>query len=126
MKKFFLLPLIIFGLTANATDYYISNTGNNSNTGTSSSPWLTLAYASNHAKISGDIIHVNAGSYLETSQSVLAVGVSIEGAGPNLIIKYSISTATTYGILLNSAEGTNGNQHISNLQFDGDNLTTYG
>src|SRR5665647_1176189 len=44
MKKFFLLPLIIFGLTANATNYYISSSGSDANNGTSTStPWKTLS-----------------------------------------------------------------------------------
>src|SRR5450759_47406 len=44
MKTLFLLPFIIFGLTANATNYYFSVTGNDANTGTSTStPWQTLA-----------------------------------------------------------------------------------
>src|SRR5665647_553890 len=44
MKKFFLLPLIIFGLTANATNYYISSSGSDTNNGTSTStPWKTLS-----------------------------------------------------------------------------------
>src|SRR5450759_4345367 len=44
MKTLFLLPFIIFGLTANATNYYFSVTGNDANNGTSTStPWQTLA-----------------------------------------------------------------------------------
>src|SRR5665647_2792351 len=126
MKKFFLLPLIIFGLTANATDYYISNTGNNSNTGTSSSPWLTLAYASNHAKTSGDIIHVASGTYKETARINLAVGVSIVGAGVTSIIQSTYSV--TYGdandaiIKLDSyGSPTKTPQSISYLKIDGRN-----
>jgi hypothetical protein len=129
MKKFFLLPLIIFGLTANATNYYISNTGNNSNTGTSSSPWLTLAYASNHAKTSGDIIHVASGTYKETARINLAVGVSIVGAGVTSIIQSTYSVA--YGdandaiIKLGSyGTPTTTPQSISYLKIDGRNWTS--
>src|ERR1035437_2525155 len=44
LKTLFLLPFIIFGLTANATNYYFSATGSDANNGTSTStPWQTLA-----------------------------------------------------------------------------------
>src|SRR5665647_54836 len=44
MKSLFLLPFIIFGLTANATNYYFSVTGNDTNNGTSTStPWQTIS-----------------------------------------------------------------------------------
>src|SRR5450759_37267 len=44
MKTLFLLPFIIFGLTANATNYYFSVTGNDANNGTSTStPWQTIS-----------------------------------------------------------------------------------
>jgi parallel beta-helix repeat protein len=43
MKLFLLLPFIIFTLSANATDYYVSANGNDANMGTSTStPWRTL------------------------------------------------------------------------------------
>src|SRR5664279_6113363 len=43
MKTLFLLPFIIISLAANATNYYISSSGNDANNGTSTStPWKTL------------------------------------------------------------------------------------
>ena len=42
-------------------------------------PWKTLAYACTQATTSGDVIHVKAGTFTETAQSVLAAGVSIVG-----------------------------------------------
>ena len=72
----------------------------------------------------GDIIHVNAGTYTEVTQSKLAVGVSIEGVGVTSIIKSHISTAGTFTILDSStSQGTAGNQHISGIKMDGDALT---
>lgn len=111
--------------TAEATTYYIAtaaNGGSNSNNGSSGSPWLTLAYASTHTA-SGDIIYVNAGTYTETSQISLPVGVSIEGAGVTSIIacRYNGGGAQ---IRLVSSSVTNGNQHISNIKFDGNYPTT--
>jgi hypothetical protein len=127
MKKIFTAFLLFFSLMIQAqTNYYIDPDGNNSNTGSIDSPWLTLAYACSHAKTSGNIIHANAGTYLETVQSSLAVGVSIEGEGVTSIIKSRISAANTPTIILTSeTQGTNGNQSISKIKMDGDALTAY-
>ena len=89
-------------------------------------PGKHLAYACTKATVSGDIIHVNAGAYAETTQSVLAPGVSIEGVGNTSIIRSSISTSYIYTILLSSSsEGTNGNQSISNIRMEG-GMVAYG
>lgn len=110
-------------------DYYISTTGSNVNSGLTGHPWLTLAYACDHATTSGDIIHVIAGTYTETLECNLRVGVSIEGAGDTSWIK-SHFTATRLGDvsgasinLTSASEGTNGNQHISGIKLDGDAQT---
>jgi hypothetical protein len=105
--------------------YYIDPAGSNGNNGSSGSPWLTLSYACSHT-VSGDIIHVNAGTYTEVTQSVLPVGVSIEGAGATSIIHSHITANYTHTILLQSnSEGTDGNQSISNIKMTG-GLTAYG
>ena len=76
--------------------------------------------------LAGDIIHVNAGTYNETAQSVLAAGVSIEGAGASSVIHSQVS-GTAYTIVLSSnSEATNGNQHISNIKMDGNSYAAYG
>jgi hypothetical protein len=113
--------------------YWIAANGDdNSGSGTYTSPWKTLAYAATQATVPGDIIHVRAGTYYETVQTVLAPGVSILGAGPTSIIKSSVAGAIApwgFGptIALESAvEGTNGNQSISYLYFDGDSYTADG
>ena len=78
MKKLLILPLLLISLISSATVYYIDPSGKNTNNGSSGSPWNTLSYACSKVTAAGDIIHVNAGSYTETAQSVLAAGVSIE------------------------------------------------
>jgi hypothetical protein len=130
MKKLFLLPLIILGLTANATDRYISTSGNDGNSGASSSPWRTLAYAASHSS-SGDLIHVAAGSYVESSRVDLPEGVSITGAGSSTTIIQSTYSIASSGqsqddaiILLNSSSVSGTGQTISYLTFDGRNLAS--
>jgi hypothetical protein len=136
MKKLFTgITMMLISLSASATIFYIDPHGSNTNNGTSTgTPWKTLTYACAHATTSGDIIHVNVGTYIETVQSVLAVGVSIEGTGVTSYIYSTITsgTITSHGIadsasftikLSSPSQGTNGNQHISNIEMDGDSLT---
>ena len=105
------------------TTYYIDPVGNNGNSGAIGSPWLTLSYACTRAKTPGDIIHVNTGIYFETVQSVLAVGVSIQGDGKaNSIINSTVSATNIPAILLLSETYVNGNQSISGIKLDG-NMT---
>jgi hypothetical protein len=123
-KLFFLLTFLIVTLSLKSTTYYIDPAGNNSHTGLISSPWLTLAYACAHTT-SGDIIHVNAGTFTETVQCTKAVGVSIEGVGvTSHIISQVVFTRsgdlTGAAIMCSSAsEGTNDNSHISGIWLDG-------
>ena len=108
--------------------YYIDPTGADSaaQDGSSSSPWLTLAYACSRVTSPGDIIHVNPGSYTETVQCALAAGVSIEGEGDSSIIRSEVG-GSDFTILLDSgAEATDGNQRIAALHMDGSSLTAYG
>ena len=121
MKKILIAIFISVTLAANATTYFLGPNGNDaSGNGSINAPWKTLAFACSKAISSGDIIHVNAGTYPETSQSKLAAGVSIEGEGVNSLITSNIATEYMYTILLQSgSEGTNGNQHISNIKMNG-------
>jgi uncharacterized repeat protein (TIGR02059 family) len=130
MKNVFFILLFFVSTAVGATTYYIDPSGSDSNNGSSSSPWKTLAYACSKVTITGDIIHINAGTYQETQRSSLAVGVSLEGEGAASVITSSLtgsgSGAGAWTIILNSAMGTNGNQHISNIKMDGLNLTAWG
>ncbi len=110
-----------------ATTYYISPSGSDATgDGTAGNPWMTLYYATSSVTTPGDIIHVNAGTYIETQTCELAVGVSLEGDGVTSILKSTLS-ADWLPLLsaISNSEGTDGNQHISNLKFDGQNLTTF-
>jgi uncharacterized repeat protein (TIGR02059 family) len=129
MKKIFVLLflLIVISWTAQATIYYIDPSGidGSGRNGSASQPWLHLSYACTRATSAGDIIHINPGSYNETSQSVLAVGVSIEGAGNTSIISSTFSGESGTILLASATQGTNGNQSISYIKMDGNSLTSH-
>lgn len=113
--------LLCSAITSFAATYYVSPAGNDATgNGTVGNPWKTLYKATSTVTASGNIIHVMAGTYTETQQSNLAVGVSIEGEGiVTTIIKSGISGQWTTLLNLNSNQDTNGNQSISNLTLDG-------
>ncbi|MBS1511809.1 MAG: right-handed parallel beta-helix repeat-containing protein [Bacteroidetes bacterium] len=120
------LCLLCFSLTGFATTYYVSTTGNDATgTGSVTQPWKTLYKATFTVTTPGSIIHVVAGTYVETQQCQLAVGVSIEGDGVTSVLKSTLTADWTEMLGLHSPEGTNGNQHIAYLKFDGQNLSTF-
>jgi hypothetical protein len=104
-----------------ATDYYVT-TGGNDSTGDGSvgTPWLTLAKAcTTVAAGGGHTINVGAGTFSETVQCELKTNVNIVGAGEE---STTISAGAAFSdslIKATSAEGTNGNQSISGITFDG-------
>jgi parallel beta-helix repeat protein len=79
MKLLFLVPFILFGVTVNATNYYISASGNDNNNGTSSSvPWQSinkLNSVSGSLK-PGDNVFFNRGDVFYGSISVTSSGSS--------------------------------------------------
>lgn len=115
-----------FSTNAGVT-YYVSTSGNNANAGTSiGTAWRTNIYAMAHAS-SGDIISVQAGTYLENGKINVPVGVSWEGVDSSTcIIQDTVTTIWTEMVALESSQGTNGNQHISGLKFEGQNTTQWG
>lgn len=85
--------------------------------------WKTLQFAISKAK-SGDIIHINKGTYSISSKINISVGVSIQGDGENTILSSKVTGNFTL-LLESSTEGTSGNQSISNLKLDGNSYTAY-
>ena len=125
--KFITALVFLFLLQSSyAATYFISPAGNDvSGTGTINNPWKTLHKATSMVTTAGDIIHVTQGTYTETISSNLAVGVSIEGDGAAASIIQSTLTAQFVAIIIaRSPEGTNGNQHISNIKLDGNKRST--
>jgi nicotinamide mononucleotide transporter len=127
MKLFFTFFFVSFSFHLLATTYYISPGGNDKmGNGSKAAPWRTLYTATVNVTKPGDIIHVMAGTYDETVKSNLAVGVSIEGEGSSSVIEAKIIKSDFTPIIsLTSEEGTNGNQHISNIKLNGNNTTAW-
>jgi hypothetical protein len=124
MRKLLIVILLFCSIILNAKTSYVATTGNNSNNGTIGSPWLTIAYAVSQST-SGDIIHVNAGSYTISTMILVPVGISIEGDGTTTILNSTVTAQYNMVFKLNStSENTNGNQSISYMKFEGA-LTAY-
>lgn len=117
MKKL-LLVLLFLCIKFSYSQTYISPTGNNiTGNGSVTLPYKTLFKATSVA--TSGVIHVKAGTYIETQTSSLKPSVSLEGEGVTSVIKSSITTNWVPILELLSPEGTNGNQTITNLKFDG-------
>jgi len=128
VSRIFLVMILLYGFTMNgwATTYYISPAGDDAvGDGSVGNPWKTLHYATQTVITPGDIIHVKEGIYMETEQCVVSPEVSIEGEGIVSVIQSLLTDYFKELLSLKSPEGTMGNQHISNLKFDGQNLATY-
>ena len=126
LRGFIILLSVSFHLAGVGEIFYIHPQGNDlSGNGSLAKPWRSLHYATGVVKNEGDIIHVMKGVYVESASCILAEGVSIEGEGEESIIKSSDKSDWTPIISATSAEGTNGNQHISGLTLDGQNLSSF-
>lgn len=92
-------------IPAQAATYYVATNGNNGNSGTSSSPWRTVAYAVSKM-VAGDTTYVRGGTYTESgirfgrsgTQSAPIKLLNVSGQFP--IINCSSKTATTANSLL--------------------------
>jgi len=130
MKRLLIIPLLLLTLSLGATRVYVATTGNDgTGDGTSGKPYLTIAAGISHAS-AGDTVFIVAGTYSVSAQIDLPVGISLMGEGATSIISSTYSytagwPSTLVGtIRLRSAvEGTEGNQSISYLRFDGNDTT---
>ncbi len=126
MRAVVTLSFVLFFLNTSANTFYINPKGSDVyGNGSVSSPWQSLFKATSSVTKSGDIIHVATGVYKEFNQCSLAAGVSIEGEGTGSVITSNLTEDWKEFLSVRSTEGTDGNQHISNLKFDGQNLSTF-
>ncbi len=123
------IALLLTAGTTFAADYYVSTSGNDGNSGSSSSPWRTLQKAAGSAG-PGDVVHVLDGSYagmnitgdgnssspitfqadgsnvrLTSRNSVTDDIVNIEGADYIIIDGFLVEDAPRIGIRIVNARG---------------------
>jgi hypothetical protein len=103
--------ILILSTRAFATTYYVSTGGNDSNPGTSSSPWKTIQKAANTVA-AGDTVIVGAGTYNEP------INVSRSGTSDSSRITFSASGT----VQINGAVSLSG----SYIKFDGFTVTRTG
>ena len=131
MKKLLIIFLaFICALDASAyfnhvtgTIYYVRKDGSDAHSGTTNSSggaFLTIQKALSVVSGGDSIVVAQTGTYLETGQMVLIPNVSIHGIdSANCIIQTDLTTVYLEMLNCRSAEGTNGNQSLSGLKFDG-------
>lgn len=108
-----------------ATKYINPSGSNDTGDGTSGNPWQTVAYGISQCS-SGDTLFLQAGTYPVSSTVNVGVGISMMGEGDTSIISSTVSTAWQATLRLRSTvEGTNGNQTISYIKFDGNDTTAF-
>ena len=64
MQKYFLYFILIFISSISASNYYVSNNGDDNNPGTLQSPFLTIQKAAD-IMTAGDVCYIRQGSYHE-------------------------------------------------------------
>jgi hypothetical protein len=118
--------------------YYVSTYGNDTGTGSSTSPWRTLKYAvTKVAPGQGHTIKLSAGTYVENGLIEVPVGVNIEGAGKDQTILKAASSfyyhpaSPSYAtdkflISLNAGSFVAGKQVLKNFTIDGDQKQLHG
>ncbi|MFA5887050.1 MAG: DUF1565 domain-containing protein [Patescibacteria group bacterium] len=122
MRKIFVIfCLFFFTSSVYATTYYVSNSGNNTNTGLSSdNPWKTITFALSSVA-GGDTIHLASGTYSmasgETFPLDMNLPVTLEGSGllgASASIIRSDPSVAQIAIKISS-----GGVRIENLRIDG-------
>lgn len=119
--------------------YYVSTTGNDvSGDGSSANPWKTLKHAVTKVPANqGHTIEMGAGTFVESGQIEIPVGVNIAGAGKDATILKAASSfyyhpaSPGYAIdkFLISLKGTSpvdGNQSLKRFTIDGDSKQLHG
>ncbi len=126
MKTLNLLIVLFICSLASAETYYVDIDGDPANgDGSIGNPFASLQQAVSEVTTQGDTIHINSGTYTQTTSVDIPVGVSLSGDGESSVLVSNIPNGfDSYILRLNSdIEGTDGDQVIHDLKFDGDNLS---
>ncbi|MBX3301830.1 MAG: right-handed parallel beta-helix repeat-containing protein [Nitrospira sp.] len=105
-----LASAILPAIAAQAATYYVATTGNNSNAGTSSKPWRTVAYAVSKMT-AGDTTYVKGGVYKETfvlfrQSGTQSAPIRLLNAPGEFPIIECIDQAAGHRVNMQSASGT--------------------
>jgi uncharacterized repeat protein (TIGR02059 family) len=82
MRNLLILLCLCVSLALNATTYYVSTTGSDSNPGTLSQPWATWQKGFNSIS-AGDILYIRGGTYTQGSFSMVGVNCIVGVNGKN-------------------------------------------
>ncbi len=125
MKKFVLLTgcllILTLAASAQANQYYVSTSGNNSNDGSQARPWQTInkAIASFTSGSGGAVVHVAAGNYSNTSGSnCFGVAVCFTRGGASQSARLVVQCDTPQQCFINTTVWFNGS-NVNNIDFVG-------
>ena len=96
---FFLLSIcFVLSFCAQAQVYYVAKTGSDSNNGSASAPWLTIAHAALEAQ-AGSTVYVGAGTYSESdlfaNSGTASAPIVFNGQGVAIVDGTSVACCTT-------------------------------
>jgi len=124
MPFWLIFILSLYTESVYSADWYVSNTGNDGNSGSVGSPKLTIQAAINAAS-AGDFIYVNPGTYTEfliIDKSLTLQGISsdkslqkLDGTGlgtkSGIVINSGVTNVTIKNITIQNFTGSGGNSH---------------
>jgi hypothetical protein len=79
MKNLFILLFLFVSIIANATNYYVSTTGNDSDPGTITEPWASWSKIGDVTLNPGDMVYIRGGTYRTTGTGASTVHVRWDG-----------------------------------------------
>jgi hypothetical protein len=114
----------IFSVTTNnfdsGTQYYVSTTGSDSNSGTITSPWRTIQYAINqmNGRSQGAVINIRGGSYTEVIWIDGVPGLTVR-AYPGETVRIFPTGGAANTIIVGDEDGNNRGLKIQGLDVTG-------
>lgn len=126
MRKGLFILLLFLPLTLWGQNYYVAAPPLGSDvtgTGSPDTPWATLSYACGQVHLAGSVINLMT-DITDNNRANLDARVSVTGMGTKKITTNYVATSTSDAYLrLYSSSLVNGNQSISYIHIDGNNLT---
>ena len=119
MKKLLISIMVLqLSVSAFATNYYVSITGNDANSGSQASPWRTISKALSSIPASqGHSLYIGAGTFVETAMMSIPIGVNVYGESAATTKIQSVVNIAMQ-LMGNGMTGTN-KQTISGFSLNG-------